>query len=241
MFSCQRCGYSTEFKCNLVSHLKKKHPCVTTLSEISQAELLDVLIDKSRRKFSCSICNRQFADRSYMYKHQRQCKQQPLRDEIAQIAKVVKELTDKNNKEEQSNKNEIERLKQEVMYYKHKKRENHYQTVLEGLLQGTHKILRCGVTDISTDNMHAEIKEWKSWKEAVGQLLCYNAEDPKPTLSLYFFGSYTQSLKEYACQIIKSYGINVYECIDSDSGLLINSLTRNTDVVDETNTQQIVC
>ena len=55
------------------------------------------------------------------------------------------------------------------------------------MLQGGHKKLKSGITDITTDFIHAEIKNWDSWKDAIGQLCVYQINDPKEKLEVYFF------------------------------------------------------
>jgi hypothetical protein len=67
--------------------------------------------------------------------------------------------------------------------------EQFFQRQLEFHLNGTHKnIPLVGITDISTDAFHVEVKNWTRWKEVIGQLLCYNQFQPRPELRAYFFG-----------------------------------------------------
>ena len=95
------------------------------------------------------------------------------------------------------------------------------------ILIGAHKTLSCGITDVTTDSCHAEIKEWPSWKEAIGQLTCYNIADPKEKLEMYMFGKYKQSCKDEAVKIAVSCKINIYEFIDTDNEISIISLENN--------------
>ena len=39
MFLCQRCGYTSKYKCNLKSHYSRKKPCKPLLNDISFHEL----------------------------------------------------------------------------------------------------------------------------------------------------------------------------------------------------------
>lgn len=55
-----------------------------------------------------------------------------------------------------------------------------YQFILEKHLGGTHLFLRdVGVTDITTDEFHAEIKHWSDSKKLIGQLMIYNVACPR--------------------------------------------------------------
>jgi len=104
-----------------------------------------------------------------------------------------------------------EKLLLELQYYKNRKNEAFYQLLLEQYLNGTHKTLSCGITDVTTEKCHAEVKEWKCWKEAVGQLTCYNLVDPKPELAMYMFGKYTDSCKAHATEVAKGGGFRIFE------------------------------
>jgi hypothetical protein len=70
-----------------------------------------------------------------------------------------------------------------------KRDEYFYQNWLERRLGGSHMKLQSGITDITTDTCHAEIKEWKSWKTGVGQLLAYSSELRRQEVALYLFGA----------------------------------------------------
>lgn len=56
------------------------------------------------------------------------------------------------------------------MDYKRTK-EEYYQFHLEFHFGASHLVCDTGITDITTDDMHIEIKNWKWWKEVIGQLL----------------------------------------------------------------------
>jgi hypothetical protein len=68
--------------------------------------------------------------------------------------------------------------------------------------------------------MHVEIKEWKCWKEAVGQLQCYNVVDPKTRLILCCFGKYGENYKRECEKVANSLGIDVYEFLEDRSGTI---------------------
>lgn len=102
----------------------------------------------------------------------------------------------------------VKKLRDEIMFLKDKKNEVVFQRMLEKLLGGGHKRLPSGVTDITTDEFHAEIKNWDGWKEAVGQLLVYNSDDERKELRLYFFGKEPgQKCKENVLRKLKHFKI----------------------------------
>lgn len=106
---------------------------------------------------------------------------------------------------------QIKKLQVEIAILKDKKDESVYQLLLQNFLGGKHLQLNIGVTDISTDRLHAEIKLWNCWKEAIGQLLVYNKEAPRETLYLYLFGKYSKKCKVKAVEMIQSFGIKPFE------------------------------
>lgn len=100
-----------------------------------------------------------------------------------------------------------------------KRTEIFYQACIEKFLGGTHKRLKCGITDVTTDDTHAEIKNWDSWKSALGQLICYNGEDPKPNLQVFLFG--TPIKRKVVFETFANNNIHAYELRDVDDGVHI--------------------
>lgn len=98
----------------------------------------------------------------------------------------------------------VEHLKIENSYLRNN--ELFYQRIVKKYLNGGHKILEIGITDVTNETTHAEIKKWKYYKQAIGQLLSYNLCDKKPVLQIYAFGKTTQ--KEI--RIVKGHGIELY-------------------------------
>jgi hypothetical protein len=230
-YKCKRCGYETDHKHCLYQHFDRKKQCNSIINDIDISILRYELdnIKSSEGNFQCIFCERQFVNRNNMYKHKKICKKKP--NEIS-LQDQINELRDKinNNLTPIIQNNNNEQLKLELQYYKNRKNENFYQLLLENYLGSTHKTLSCGITDITTDTCHAEIKEWPSWKESIGQLFCYNASDPKETLEMYMFGKYTQKCKDEAVKIAASYKINVYEFVDTAEGVSIISLKNNEEI-----------
>lgn len=105
-----------------------------------------------------------------------------------------------------------ERRESEVSRQKNldvKKDERFYQNMMEKRLGGRHMKLPCGVTDITTDVLHVELKEWKFWKSGLGQLCAYNADCPRSQLHLYLFGVPTTEPRVIV-QACKNQSIDVY-------------------------------
>jgi hypothetical protein len=94
------------------------------------------------------------------------------------------------------------------------RKEIYYQNIVEEVLQGKHKVLKSGITDVTTKDTHAEIKQWRKWKDAVGQLLSYNVYDSKPNLQVYLFNSYKHEKKLVAMKVFDHYNITPFEFID---------------------------
>lgn len=68
-----------------------------------------------------------------------------------------------------------------------KRKEKFYQAWLEPVLQGGHKKLPIGITDISTERFDVEIKTYKKWNMAIGQLNLYNPYTKAPFRVLALF------------------------------------------------------
>lgn len=106
-------------------------------------------------------------------------------------------------------------------------KEKYYQKIIEELLKGKHKVLKSGITDVTNEDTHAEIKHWSKWKFLVGQLLSYNNCDYKPNLHAYMFGHYSETNKIIALEVFEKYDIIPFEfVIDSNKQLLINLVTK---------------
>lgn len=133
------------------------------------------------------------------------------------------------------NKSKIDTLKLEFEFYKNKKSERFYQLLLETYLKGTHKTLDCGITDVTNEECHAEIKEWSCWKDAIGQLLSYNYCDNKEKLRVYFFGSKrpTKTQKNMMNDIFALYNIEQYEFVTNEANGYVQILNSMSEIVYE--------
>ena len=229
MYSCKRCGYDSKYKKCLIQHLNNKSECIYIIENLDRKVLLDELNKKyNEDAISCEFCEKKFNCKSSMYRHKNICKQKPI-ESNEQLFKMQQQINNQQSQIENLKKQPLnnDKINLELQYYKNRKNEKFFQLLLENYLGGTHKTLSCGVTDITTDTCHAEIKDWPSWKEAIGQLTCYNMVDPKETLNMYMFGKYTQKCKDEAMKIVTSCKINMYEFIETDDIISIMSLKNN--------------
>lgn len=76
---------------------------------------------------------------------------------------------------------------------------------------GTAQRLTGGITDITTHTQHIEVKRWSCWKDAIGQLLVYNGDDPKKELRVYLFGPYSTIRKQHAVLHFSRLNIRVFD------------------------------
>jgi hypothetical protein len=109
-------------------------------------------------------------------------------------------------------------LSKEVEELRDNKNEIYYQRYLEKHLGGYHKVTKYGITDISTETHHIEIKRWKNFKSALGQLVCYNHGDNKQ-LVVAFFGEYKDKPK--IIELFHSKNIEVWGLIKTGDGIEI--------------------
>ena len=112
--------------------------------------------------------------------------------------------------------------------------ESKYQNALEKILGGAHERMGVfGISDITTEEFHAEIKVWHNWREALSQLLVYNFASPRPDLRVYLFGQRPSSYCDHDMQSIinmfKKYGITMYHIeMQSDSHVCIQNIATST-------------
>jgi uncharacterized C2H2 Zn-finger protein len=247
---CPRCGYACSIANDFRKHLNKKNLCPANVSDCSLDTIKSKYEQNKDIKYNCSICQKGFSSKSGVQYHLKGCSQKKYINDLK--AELRKEITaeisnsddgsSNNEREEKTNNSQegklsiiekkLEKMTLELEYYRNRKKEGFYQKALETFFNATHKRLVCGETDITTDEFHAEIKEWCSYKEAIGQLLCYNTVDPRPQLRVYLFGKYGEKQKKVALEIMKVQNIIPYEFIDEENNTMVrNLLTQETQEV----------
>lgn len=142
-----------------------------------------------------------------------------LEKQIAQLAIENKILKDKIQNLETS----FMIINQQLDDIQNKRNENYYQKFLEKYFNASHQKTKFGITDISTNNQHIEIKHWRNYKAALGQLLSYNFDNNK-LLAVYFFGSISDDQKQNIIELFHSKNVSVYEFVDGLKGIKINTL-----------------
>lgn len=155
---------------------------------------------------------------------------------------VLARLTDLEDREKHNQKQQeelkktkesVESLKMQIACLKTRNTEEDYQLILQKQLNGGHKRVLLGVTDITTETFHAEIKNWDCYKESIGQLFAYNYSDPKEC-RVYLFGkSPKPDLKKDITGLFKAANIHPFEVKLSGQLLAITDLlTEATELVD---------
>lgn len=98
-YSCDRCGYETDAKKNMIQHLKRKFPCEPILCNTSPSVFLEALLKKENETGSCTCnyCERKFNTRQGKSRHQMICKQRPefASGILGGLQKAVQELNEK--------------------------------------------------------------------------------------------------------------------------------------------------
>lgn len=87
-------------------------------------------------------------------------------------------------------------------------KESFFQTYLEQKFGASHCKNNFGATDIETNDSIIEIKNWSSYKSALGQILAYTHGKTK-SKHVYFFGDKPKNIFD-VLYLFKSYGINVF-------------------------------
>ena len=107
MFVCERCGFDTKYKSNLVCHLNCKTPCTVSGTNISREELIEKLTKKEMKEHSvkCEDCNK-IVHKSGIARHKKCCKGkhndakdkekdktlEQLQQEVAELKQIVKDM-----------------------------------------------------------------------------------------------------------------------------------------------------
>ena len=73
LHTCKRCNYASVNKPDLLRHLQRKKTCVATCNDVQVSVLLDELTDQTTRLEKCSKCNKSFANRSNVLRHENCC------------------------------------------------------------------------------------------------------------------------------------------------------------------------
>lgn len=221
-YICIRCGYTTEFYGSMKNHLLRKvKPCPPAVADI---EITEEVI-------KCIMERRTYTQPGSVHAVNPNIQQSIKQDVInsldiegikASFQTAIKECQCASKALEQRIKTLESKVKRLETFY-NKRSESYYQKILEKYLNGAHKKLPCGVTDVTNDRVHAEIKVWNNYKSGIGQLACYNKDDPRPELHIYFFGDSDQATMERITEMCIQNGVHPFEFQD---------YAHKTDIVD---------
>jgi uncharacterized C2H2 Zn-finger protein len=238
MQKCPRCSYETKLKANLVRHLQNKKVCEALHCSEERDAIIARVLEKENVVKSCGLCSKHFKTRGGYQYHMKNAhgitkEYERIRERVQQIEnETIKKELDALKKENEdiralfrelnkpSSSLEIDNhkllkdnqiLRNKLLQYQTKRREEFYQVIVENYLGGTHARLNVGVTDVTTPDTHAEVKEWEKWKYALGQLKVYATDSPREHLHMYLFGKYKTSSKQTALDIIKTHNIRCFE------------------------------
>lgn len=120
----------------------------------------------------------------------------------------------------------VARLEREVQLLNDRLRdpklEKFYQTYLEQKFQASHTRVSHGITDIETDDSIIEIKNWKNYKTAIGQLLSYTNRNNKKRIA-YFFGNKPKNMEEII-HLYQSYNIEIYHIYEDSTKIIVEEV-----------------
>lgn len=156
-----------------------------------------------------------------------------IQSQINQLKNQIEELQKSNDVLQEK----YNTLEQKYSKLSETKNEMYYQKFLERKMLATHQKTAFGITDITTKNEHIEIKHWRNYKSALGQLLSYNFYDNKD-LCAYFFGQVPDKQCSSIIELYKSKGVSIKQFIDAPDGIEIKTvLDTNKESVETKNTQ----
>ena len=106
---CERCGLYFDKKNVLIQHLKKKSICMPIFSDKNRNDIIDELTNKIEKTFKCDNCNKLYATKYTLIRHQKSCNtlkntntkisisNDELLNEIKKLGDQIKELKNVNN------------------------------------------------------------------------------------------------------------------------------------------------
>lgn len=249
IYRCARCGYETNIKCCLQQHFNRKKLCPAKYDNVDIQVLRTAICsphrDPDKYPIECKTCGKRFTSIQGRCHHKKICKGPPvvnptlinLQEQVNELRQEIQnqslETTTIYNLYNQNAtlKLKVKDLELAVRLAKEDKREETYQQLLQKYkFHGhTHMKVCCGVTDITTDTVHAEIKRYTHWKDAIGQIMAYNMDHPRSELHIYLFGHYTDDKKQHAASIIHRMNIKPFEVKVIDSQFIITDLVQGAE------------
>ena len=225
--TCERCQKVCCSKFSLIQHLKKKTPCIAAHSQRNTSDILNEIAPGSADvSYDCDFCNKHFAQQSSLGRHKLVCKKKD--DKFAQLSATVAQLRNELEDIKAQRDQQLETLMQVQPTHDvlaSSELETFYQSLMEGLLGAGHKRLSTGVTDITIDGLHAEIKRWTCWSQALGQLDKYQHADAKSELRVYMFGKFGAAAKQTAAGVFWAKGCRVFDLVRTPTHIDVVEMT----------------
>ena len=72
LFTCERCGYETILRNNLITHLKRKKTCKAVLCDVPNETLINQLV-RPKNGTTCDRCGNVYANRQNLSRHRKTC------------------------------------------------------------------------------------------------------------------------------------------------------------------------
>lgn len=93
-YKCERCGYTSNMKCNLLSHLKKQKCCPSTFSQVDRRVLLQK-IETKKTSLLCINCGMEFKNATAKCRHMKTCNTMisSLMSKINDLEKKIVEIS----------------------------------------------------------------------------------------------------------------------------------------------------
>ena len=96
-YRCERCGYSSNTKAHMITHLNRKFKCEPVHNNISTDDLLSTICPERDGNFSCEFCNKKFALKRYLSQHKQKCKKASSHTNDAAESVTINNITNNNN------------------------------------------------------------------------------------------------------------------------------------------------
>jgi hypothetical protein len=214
---CRRCHHKSSTKGNLVKHLSRQTPCVDDYDKITIKDYIDELTRRAHtgNLYVCPYCPSKYTTRQARHKHKKTCRARPKEEATERVVQLASTIDIEVNADPEviySAETGLSNYEQAELDISRETRDKHfYKCVLERHFNASHRVLVCGITDITTSDCHIKIKKWSAWQEAIGQLQSYNNDLKRDKLMACFFGDISSNIKNIAAINMNKLGIQCLE------------------------------
>jgi hypothetical protein len=114
MFKCERCGYNTSVKCNIIKHINRKKICKPILSEIIPKDREKEILDGVKEGKNCEYCDKFYSREDNLTRHLKKCSKKPDEslETLKELVKVLNEERSQRDKKEKEMEKEIKDMKE---------------------------------------------------------------------------------------------------------------------------------